>query len=83
MGLAANDASELHRAGLDWVGRIGDVELLQLARAPARDTEEPIVEREVAIGDERWNRAEVLEKRRQITISAVAPSRLRSTRSRG
>jgi hypothetical protein len=36
------------------------------AAAPARNVEESIVEREVEIGDERWNRAEALEKRRQI-----------------
>src|SRR5580765_7426941 len=34
MRLAADDASELHRTGLDRVERIGDVELLQLACAP-------------------------------------------------
>jgi hypothetical protein len=45
MRLPADDTSELHRARLDRVERIRDVELLQLARAPARDVEESIVER--------------------------------------
>src|SRR5262245_24248979 len=53
MRLSSNDSSNLHRAGLERIERIGDVELLQLACAPARDIQEPIVERKIDISDER------------------------------
>src|SRR5262245_52324868 len=47
MRLTTSDTSELHRAGLNRIERIGDVELLQLACAPTRDVQESIVERKV------------------------------------
>src|SRR5205807_1634771 len=40
----AHDAAEVERAGLFWVGGIGDVVPDELACAPARDVEEAVVE---------------------------------------
>src|SRR5262245_34241025 len=65
MRRAPGDSSEPDRAGLDRIERIGDVELLQLAGAEARDIEESIVERQIDVRDEGRYRAEPFQQRRQ------------------
>jgi hypothetical protein len=66
VGGARHDTAEAHLADEPRVVRIADVVLLEVARAPARDVEEAIVEREVDVGDERRDGLEALEERRQL-----------------
>ena len=56
-----DDAADVNRAGQLRMERIGDVVLPHLPGAPAGDVEEPVVERELDVGDERRHRLEVLE----------------------
>ena len=50
---ARDDAADPHLAGELGVERVGDVVLLQVAGAPAGDVEEPVVHRQVDVGDQR------------------------------
>src|SRR3712207_8576264 len=58
--------SDPHRAREARVERIAHVVAPQLARAPARDVEEAVVQREVDVADQRRHRAEGGEHRRQV-----------------
>ena len=64
----ADDAADAHRADLLRLERIRDVELLQLARAPAGDIEELIVDAQLDVGDQRRHRLEWLEGRWQLVL---------------
>ena len=63
---AADDAAEPDRADLLRLERVADVVLDELARAPARHVEIPVVEREVDVGHERRHGLESLQERRQL-----------------
>src|SRR6266851_9911239 len=65
MWRAADDAADVQRAGqlrLEW---IRNIVLPELAGAPTRDIKEPVVEREIDVGDQRRDRLEAFEQRRQ------------------
>ena len=47
---------------------VGDVELLQLAGAPAGDVEELVVDAQLDVGDQRRHGLERLEGRRQLVL---------------
>ena len=64
-GGAVDDAAEPHGSHLLRVCRVRHVELLQLAGTPAGHVEEPVVDREVDVGDERRHRSEGLQRGRQ------------------
>jgi hypothetical protein len=57
---------QAHRRGLAWPPRIGHVEPLELAGAPAGDVQVAIVDRQRDVGDERRHGAERLQDRRQL-----------------
>src|SRR5438552_2840732 len=59
------DATQVDGTGLLRLEWIGDVVLQQLAGTPAGDVEEPVVQGEVDVRDERRNRAESLQQRRE------------------
>src|SRR5215216_4848142 len=56
VGLTADDAAELDRAGLDGVEDVADVVLLELAGAPAGDVQPAVVDRQVDVADQRRHR---------------------------
>src|SRR5680860_1142444 len=58
---ATDDPAEVHRADFARLGRIGDVVLLQLTGAPARDVEEAVINRQVDVADEWRNGPKRLE----------------------
>ena len=66
MRRAPHDAADPRRAGEHRLERIAHVVLPELARAPARHVEEPVVQREVDVGHQRRHRLESLEQRRQV-----------------
>ena len=68
LGCAArrDDAAEPDGADLLRIERIADVVLDELARAPARDVQKTIVDRQIDVGDERRHRLEPLQNRRQL-----------------
>jgi hypothetical protein len=47
---AVDDAADPHGAGLPGMQWVGDIELLELARTPAGDIEEPVVGAELEVG---------------------------------
>src|SRR5688572_4312548 len=62
---APDDTADVRRAGELRLERIRHVVLPELTRAPARDIQEPVVEGEIDVGDERRDRLEAFEHRRQ------------------
>ena len=62
---ARHDAADAHRARELRLERVGDVVLLQVARAPAGHVEEPVVQRQVDVRHQRRAGLEVLQGRRQ------------------
>jgi hypothetical protein len=62
---AVDDSAEPYGSHLLRVRRVRHVELLHLTGAPAGHVKEPVVDREVDVGDERRHRSEGLQRRRQ------------------
>ena len=62
--------------------RVGHVILAHLTGAPAGHVQEAIVEREIDVGNQGWNRLEPLQQRRQHILSKPVPGGLsRSSRN--
>ena len=66
MRLAPDDPAESNGCRLARVERVADVVLFEFTCAPAGYVQPAIVDRQVDVGDERWNRAEGLQRRRQV-----------------
>jgi hypothetical protein len=62
VGLAADDAAQADRAGLDRVEDVGHVVLLELAGAPARHIQPAVVHRQVDVADQRGHGPEGLQR---------------------
>ncbi len=62
----ASDPADVDRSDECGVHRITDVVLTHLPRAPAGNVEEPVVQGQVNVGDQRRHRSEALEQWRQI-----------------
>jgi hypothetical protein len=67
LGLA-RDPADMHRTRQLGVHRVGDVILAHLAGAPAGDIQEPVIETEVDVGDQRRHGPKALQQRRQVVL---------------
>src|SRR5215213_5398326 len=63
-----DDAADADRGDLDRVEGVGDIELLQLARAPAGDVEDLVIDAQLDIRHQGWHGLERLEGRRQLIL---------------